>query len=98
MAIKKSISVDEFCRHYGIDSAFVHALNEYGLTEITVIENTPYISEKKIRDIERMIRLHYDLDINMEGIEAISHLLDRVEYLQLELNRFKNRLLLYESH
>jgi hypothetical protein len=39
-----------------------------------------------------MVHLHYDLDINIEGIEAISHLLDRVDNLQRELITLKNRL------
>lgn len=96
MSSKNIISVDQFCKHYGIDVSFIHSLIDHGLTEITIVENTPYIPGKRIKDIERMIRMHYDLDINMEGIEAISHLLDRMDSLQKELNAFKNRLLLYE--
>ncbi|HZV70458.1 MAG TPA: chaperone modulator CbpM [Saprospiraceae bacterium] len=96
MANKNIISVDQFCQHYGIEVDFVNALLEYGLTEITVIENNRYIPGNRIKDIERMIRLHYDLEINMEGIEAISHLLDRMDSLQKELTLFKNRLLFYE--
>lgn len=97
MATKNTISVEQFCRHYGIDAVFMDSLIEHGLTEITIIENTRHIPQKKIRDIERMIRMHYDLDINVEGIEAISHLLNRMDSLQKELNVFKNKLLFYES-
>lgn len=98
MATKNIISVDQFCQHYGIDVSFINSLIDHGLTEITVVENIPYISGKSIKDIERLMRLHYDLEINMEGIEAISHLLERMNILQKELNDFKNRLLFYESH
>lgn len=98
MATKNIISVDQFCQHYGIDVSFINSLIDHGLTEITVVENTPYISGNRIKDLERMIRLHYDLEINMEGIEAISHLLERMDILQKELSVFKNRLLFYESH
>ena len=44
-----------------------------------------------------MIRLHYELDINIEGIDAISHLLQRVDQLQDELRIMKNRLSRYEA-
>ncbi|MEO6133251.1 MAG: chaperone modulator CbpM [Saprospiraceae bacterium] len=98
MATKNIISVDQFCKHYGIDTLFVHALMDHGLTEITVVEDTHYIPGNKIKDLERMIRLHYDLDINLEGIEAISHLLDRVDILQRELSVFRNKLMFYETH
>jgi len=98
MANKNIISVDQFCQHYGIDIDFVNSLLEYGLTEITVIVNNRYIPGHRIKDIERMIRLHYDLEINLAGIEAISHLLDRVDSLQKELMVFKNRLLFHEHN
>lgn len=41
--------------------------------------------------------MYYDLSINLEGIDAIHHLLKRVEQLQDEIFRLKNRLHLYES-
>jgi hypothetical protein len=37
------------------------------------------------------------MDINLEGIEAISYLLQRVENLQDEVNVLRNRLRFYES-
>ncbi|MFZ1678882.1 MAG: chaperone modulator CbpM [Saprospiraceae bacterium] len=98
MATKNIISVDQFCQHYGIDVSFINSLIEHGLTEITIVENISYIPGKQIKEIERMMRMHYDLDINMEGIEAISHLLHRMDSLQKELNTFRNRLTFYESH
>jgi MerR HTH family regulatory protein len=98
MATKNIISVDQFCQHYGIDVSFINSLIDHGLTEITIVENSQYIPEKEIKDIERMMRMHYDLDINIEGIEAISHLLHRMDSLQKELNTFRNRLTFYEPH
>jgi len=97
MARNKNIPVDQFCVHYGIEVSFVHSLIEYGLTEYTIVEDQTYLPENKIKDLERMIRMHYDLDINLEGIEAISHLLDRLDTMKEELKRVKNRLVFYES-
>jgi len=92
MASKPIIPIDQFCTHYNIEVTFIHDLMEHGLAEITVVEETEHIYKDKIRDLEKMMRMHYDLDINMEGIEAISHLLERVDRLQEELRTLKNRL------
>ena len=98
MANKRIIPVEQFCTHYNIEVSFIHSLQDHGLTEISVVEKIPYIREDKIKDLERLIRMHYDLEINMEGIEAISHLLYRLELMQGELRTLKNRLNFYEAH
>jgi hypothetical protein len=91
------ISADHFCIQNNIEASFLSMLHENGLIEITNIEETSFIPEDCLPEIERMIRLHYELDINLEGIEAITHLLRRVEDLQQELTALKNRLRMYES-
>jgi chaperone modulatory protein CbpM len=50
------------------------------------------VSRDELGDMERMIRLHYELDINYAGLEAIHHLLERVREMQKELNQLRNRL------
>jgi len=41
--------------------------------------------------------LHYDLDINMEGMESINHMLEQIDSLQQEIVRLRNRLRIYEN-
>jgi hypothetical protein len=36
--------------------------------------------------------MHYDLDINMAGMEAIKHLLQRMHTLQKEVKTLRNEL------
>jgi hypothetical protein len=43
-----------------------------------------------------MVRLHFDMDINIEGIETITHLLERIEQMQQEITQLKNRVGVYE--
>jgi hypothetical protein len=50
------------------------------------------IELEEMRALERMIRLHYDLEINMEGIDAIAHLLERVEHMQEEMRMLRRKL------
>jgi len=91
------IPVHEFCASHEIEFSFISSLNEFGLIEVKLIQETIYIYKEQIKDLEKMIRLHYELDINIEGIDAISHLLQRVDNLHEELNALKNRLRLYEK-
>ncbi|MBC7426383.1 MAG: chaperone modulator CbpM [Bacteroidia bacterium] len=86
------IKVEQFCTHYQVEVSFIDALQEYGLVELISREKERFISEEHIRGIEKLIRLHYDLEVNMPGIDVITHLLKRVENLQTELNGIRNRL------
>src|SRR5688500_18308540 len=91
------IPADQFCIQHNIDFTFINLLHKNGLLEITTLEQTQFIPEEHLPSLEKMMRLHYDLDINLEGIEAITHLLQRVEQLQNELRGLKSRLPLYED-
>jgi hypothetical protein len=91
------ISIEVFCRHEQVDSSFVHSLHERGLIEIVVQREEQYITSDQLPRLERLARMHYDLDINLEGIEAISHLLERVERMQHDLRALQERLHLYEG-
>ena len=55
-----------------------------------------YLFASQLRDVERYARLYYDLSINIEGIEAIHHLLDRMNGLREEVRTLRSRLRLYE--
>jgi len=91
------ISIQQFCTHYKIPVTFMEALEDYELIEIVRTKNVKYLNKSKIREVEKMIRLHYDLDINLEGIDAIYNLLRQVEDLQNKLLALNNRLRLYEN-
>ena len=90
------IPADEVCIRYKVERTFVQSLNESGIIEILVVEETEYIHCDELRNIEKLTRLHRDLDINLEGLEAIHHLLNQIQQLQKDNRRLKNRLGLYE--
>ena len=94
---KEYILITEFCEYHNIQHSFIHSLNEFGLLEIQIIEENEYIASEQVRELERMMRLHYDLDINLQGIDAIRNLLERVSELQDELRILRNRLQRYEE-
>ncbi len=51
-----------------------------------------------LQKLEQYTRWHYDLDINIEGIEVIEHLLNRMRNLQDEIISLQNRLRIFEEN
>jgi hypothetical protein len=97
MKTKDIISIQEICIHYNIPISFITALNEFELVEIKTIQKIQYIKTSQIKGIEKMIRLHYELDINMEGLDVVYNLLKQVESLQEEIIELDNRLKFHEG-
>jgi len=97
MANENLIPAHEFCIHHNIEISFIDSLQEYGLLQVHTMEGTGYIDEEQLEELEKMVRLHYDLNINMEGIDAIRHLLQHLHSLQHDLVALRNRLRLYET-
>ena len=91
------ISIVQFCSHYNVDESFIHELNEEGLIEIIILENKTFIHQQKINDLEKMIRIHHELSINIEGVDVVFNLLQKMDDLQSELIATQNRLKLYEN-
>jgi hypothetical protein len=90
------IPANQFCSSHDVEVSFIYTLQQYGLLEITTVEETTYLPASQLPQAERMVRLHSELGINMEGIDAIKHLLKKVEDMQGEIVMLKNRLSLYE--
>jgi chaperone modulatory protein CbpM len=91
------IAISDLCSSHNIELSFIDLLQEYGLVEFTWEANNRFIQAEQLETIEKYIHLHYDLEINIEGIETISHLLDRITALQHEITTLKNKLRLYEG-
>jgi predicted enzyme involved in methoxymalonyl-ACP biosynthesis len=70
-------------------------LYEYGLVDVIVKEDIRYIPIQQLPKAEKMLRLHSDLNINLEGIAVITRLLNRMEKMQNEITQLKNKLDLY---
>jgi len=97
METKSLISIQQFCAQYEIPVTFINALHEYELIEIIVTKNKNYLKAAQINKIEKMVRLYYDLEINLEGIHVIDNLLDKLEDLQNQITALNNRLKFYED-
>jgi chaperone modulatory protein CbpM len=90
------ITITEYCVNYNIEPDFINLLEESGIITLTVINTEKYIRITQLNELERYIHFHYDLQINVEGIDAIRHLLQKVNLMQEEIQSLKKQLQLHE--
>ena len=91
------IIVSDYCQKCHVDPSFIVLLEDGGLIEIQHRNGEQYLLMSQLRDIECYTRLYYDLSINVEGIDAIRHLLAKVQALQSEIHHLKHELRLLHS-
>jgi hypothetical protein len=68
-----------------------------GLIETIIVNETLCIQENKLPKLEQIVRLHQELNINSEGIDAIINLLTRIENMQNEIIELRNKLNFHEE-
>ena len=90
------IAANEFCIYHNIEPSFIYSLQQSGLIEVTIVEEKLFVEESELPQLERLVRLYHELDINLEGIETITHLLQKINSMQDEMIALRNRLRLYE--
>ncbi len=96
MESDEMIVVDAFCRQHCIELSFINSLRDSGLLECHTIEEKICIPVSQLPFLEKIVRL-YELDINLEGIEAITYLLQRLGKQQEVILTLSNRLSRYEN-
>jgi MerR HTH family regulatory protein len=85
------IPVKDFCIHHNVEYSFISSLEDSGLIRVTSVKRSSFIHVDEMHKLEKFVRLHYDLDINLEGIETINYLLERIESMQQEILKLKNK-------
>jgi phage terminase small subunit len=92
------IVLDEFCASHSVEISFIRSLEEHGLIEIITVNQTQYLYHYELPKLERVVRLHQELHINPEGIDAVNNLLHRIENLQHEIMELRNKLNFYDEN
>lgn len=90
------IVLDEFCANHQVEISFIRSLEEHGLIETIIVNETLCVPGNDLSKLEQIVRLH-QLNINSEGIDAIINLLQRIENMQAEINELRNKLNFYEE-
>jgi hypothetical protein len=96
MPDEEIILLDTLCSFYQIDQSFVETLESHGLISFSYLENHRYIFRDDVVQIEKYCRMYYEMNINVPGIDALHHLLEKIKQLQKETESLKARLRIYE--
>jgi hypothetical protein len=97
MQTENLVSANQFCIHHNVERSFLDALQQSDLIEIISIEEEIFLPAHQISQLEKMVRLHYEMNINLEGIEAVNNLLQQIDTLQTQVVFLNNKLCLYET-
>ncbi len=90
------ILIQQYCETTSVEPEFIDRLLDYGLIKHIERGNQPAIHETELPIIERMARLHYDLDINLEGLQVIAHMREKMLQMQDELKNLERKLKRFE--
>jgi chaperone modulatory protein CbpM len=91
------LSAEDCCAYYHIEYHFLELLHEHNLIDLVNVDAQYYLHVDALRNLETLMRMHYELDINLEGIEVINNLLSRVNKLHQQITHLKNKLKVYEE-
>jgi len=97
MQTEDMIVLDEFCSNHHVEISFIRSLEEHGLIETIIVNETVCVHGNELSKLEQIVRLHQELNINPEGIDAISILLKRIENMQNEITELRNKLDFYKK-
>ncbi len=91
------ISIQDFCSYYDVSASFLDELSNYELITVYEENNVKHLKTEDLDLIEKLMRLHFDLDINFEGLDVILNLLNKISELQNELNTLQSELRFYRK-
>ncbi len=96
MSTKELISIKQVQIHHNLDDSFIESVESYQLIEFVSKKSDKFIYEDQLPVLEQIIRLHYELEVNMEGIDVITQMIKRMNNLNETIVQLKNKLRLYE--
>ncbi len=82
--MSERISREELVKIYNIEITFFDSLEESGLLKTETENEIKYLLYEELPAFERFANWHYDLDVNIPGIEMIQNLLHKLEKSQSE--------------
>ena len=95
---KDLIAITQICSHYDIAFSFIDSLYQMELIQIKIVQQDWFINQEQVGHLEKMIRIHKDLNVNLEGIDIVFNLLEKEKELREELDKLRNKLRLYEGN
>lgn len=90
------IVITEYCIQNQVEPDFIVQLENEGLIQIREVDSERYIHISQLRHLDQYVRWYYDLSINIEGIDVIQNLLDRMDEMQEEILRLREQVRLLD--
>lgn len=97
MRTENLITVNDFCVYHNVEYTFIDYLADAGLVKVTTVNKTSCIPLDEIQKLERLVRLHNELEINEPGLATINNLLQKLEDMEQEMSILRSRLKVYEG-
>lgn len=97
MPTTRYITIREFCDFHQAEERTIERLADVGLITLYEWQQQPSIREDEVESLETMLRLHTELGINPEGIDAIMHMRQRITEMQQRMYELESRVRRYEE-
>ncbi len=88
--MEQRISREDLIKIYNVELSFFNDLAKSGLIRTEINDQVSYLLYEELPTFEKFANWHYDLDINMAGLEVIHSLLEKLNTLQQENRRIKH--------
>ena len=90
--MSEKISREELVKIYNIEITFFDELVDYGLLHIQIENNIQYLMYEDLPDLEKFANWHYDLEINLPGLEVVHNMLKKLDALNRRNRELMNKL------
>ncbi|MCJ8154936.1 chaperone modulator CbpM [Chryseobacterium sp. SSA4.19] len=86
------ISREELVKIYNVEITFFDELVEYGLLSVQTENEIHYLMYEDLPVFEKLTNWHYDLEINLPGLEVIHGMLQKMDHLRRKNRELMNKL------
>lgn len=90
--MSERISREELVKIYNIEITFFDELVDSGLLKIQMENEICYLMYEDLPSFERFANWHYDLEINLPGLEVIHDMLQKMKNLKQRNRELMNKL------
>lgn len=90
--MSERISREELVKIYNIEITFFDELVDSGLLNIQTENEIRYVTYEDLPTFERFTNWHYDLEINLPGLEVIHDMLKKMEDLKQKNRELMGKL------
>lgn len=90
--MSERISREDLVKIYNIEITFFDELVDYGLLNIQIENNIHYLMYEDLPALEKFANWHYDLEINLPGLEVIHNMLKKLDALNRRNRELMNKL------